>query len=91
MVLSEFDGKYEELRNVYNSVIDDGDEGSRRVPPMGEWRGMTSICDHVFCRWVVIRACVLLGSRWGALLGERSVGLSRCSEASRSSNRCLEK
>ena len=77
MVVSGFNGKYEQLRNSYNSVIDDGDLGSLRVPLMKEWRGMTSICDHTFCRWAMIRVCV--GSPAG-----RSVFMSQFSEASSS-------
>ena len=57
-VVSGFSGKYEQLRNAYNSVIDDGDLGSLRVPLMKEWRGLTSICDHMFCRWAMFRVFV---------------------------------
>jgi len=53
MVLGGVTDKYEELRDVHNSVIDDGDLSFVRIPPMEEWRGMSCICDHIFCRWVV--------------------------------------
>ena len=53
MVLRGFKEKYEELRNAYNSVIDNDDRCAKHVPPMEEWRGMTGICDHIFCRWAI--------------------------------------
>ena len=53
MVLNGLTGKYGELRDAYNSVIDDDNVRRPKVPPMEEWRGITSICDHMFCRWAV--------------------------------------
>lgn len=44
--------KYEQLRNLYNFVMDDDDLDTLKVPPLGELRGMSSICGHIFCRWV---------------------------------------
>jgi len=52
MVISEVTGKYEELRGTYNSVVDEDCVYSVKVPPMEEWRDMTCVCDHLFCRWV---------------------------------------
>lgn len=82
MVFAGLTDKYEGLRSAYNSVIDDGDLHSVRIPPIEEWRGMSSICDNIFCRWVVAfsgdhgaliddRGCgfVVLGSGWRALSG----------------------
>lgn len=54
MVASEVAGKYEELRTTYNSVIDEDCVYSLKVPPMEEWRDMTCVCDHLFCRCVVV-------------------------------------
>ena len=64
MVLSGDACKYEELRTAYNSVIDQDDACCLRAPPMEEWRGMTSVCEQMFCRWVVLLSvlCVTLRS-----------------------------
>ena len=67
MVLSGFTGKYEDLRDAYNSVMDADDLRRPRVPPIEEWRGITSICDHMFCRWAVLL------SGCDGLLGGQSV------------------
>ncbi len=64
MVLSGVNSKYEELRTTYNSVIDDGD---RRIPPQEEWRGMTSICDHIFCRWVAVSGVLMRRSHYAVV------------------------
>jgi len=58
MLFSDNADKYEELRNAYNSVIDEGD---LRVPPKEEWRGMAGICEHVFCRYVGFFCGFVLG------------------------------
>lgn len=52
MAISGRHEKYEQLRNVYNFVIEDGDVDTLRVPPLEELCGMSSICGHIFCRWV---------------------------------------
>ncbi len=53
MVLTGQTDKYEELRNAYNSVVDEDNEVCCVMfPPMEEWPGMTRICDYAFCRWV---------------------------------------
>ncbi len=56
-----YDDKYEELRNAYNSVIDEDDVCSLRVPPTEKWSGMAGICEHVFCRYVDKSICVEIG------------------------------
>lgn len=39
--------KYEEVRASYNSVRP---PGSLKVPPFEEFRGVSDICDHTYCR-----------------------------------------
>ncbi|CAM9560265.1 unnamed protein product [Scytosiphon promiscuus] len=48
MAMSRLPGRYELMRNAYNSVMDE--PGERRAPPYGEWQGMPSVCDALFCR-----------------------------------------
>lgn len=40
--------KYSELRDVYNSVVDE--PGGLIVPPFEECTSIRDICDGVFCR-----------------------------------------
>lgn len=65
MVISGNAEKYEELRIAYNSVLDDG---LLRAPPVEEYRGMSSICGNIMCKWVLSRfvssavvGCYLVG------------------------------
>jgi len=52
MVLTGQTDKYENLRDAYNSVVDEDNEVCCvRFPPIEEWPGMTDICDYSFCRW----------------------------------------
>lgn len=39
--------QYEELRAAYNGVRF---AGSSPAPPFEEWRGMSDLCDHPYCR-----------------------------------------
>lgn len=41
--------RYEELRAAYNPVRP---AGLSPAPPFEEWRGMSDICDHAYCRCV---------------------------------------
>ena len=50
MVVTGNPRKYESLRTSYNSVAD---TGAPRAPPFEEFRGMSSICGNIFCRWVL--------------------------------------
>jgi len=52
LVLSGFEGKYEELRDAYNSVVEEDSVCSEKAPPIEEWSGMTSLCKNIFCKWV---------------------------------------
>lgn len=54
MALSGRHEKYEELRNAYNSDVDEDSVCSLRIPPIEEWRGMTNMCENMFCRWVAV-------------------------------------
>ena len=78
MVVSGNAEKYEELRASYNSVIDNK---VPRAPPFTEFRGMSSICGNVFCKWVlfVVLCRVVSGAPCGAccLLPAREIWYGR--------------
>lgn len=48
--------RYEELRAVYNPVRP---AGLLPAPPFEEWRGMSDICDHPYCRCCNAKKSVL--------------------------------
>lgn len=41
---------YERVRAAYNLVRT---EGSMAAPPFDEWRGLSGMCDYLFCRYVL--------------------------------------
>lgn len=45
--------QYEELRAAYNPVRP---VGYSPAPPFEEWRGMSDICDHAYCRYYEVLA-----------------------------------
>ena len=55
MVVSGNADKYKKLRTAYNSVLDDS---GLRAPPFEEYRGMSSICGNVMCKWVLRVGCM---------------------------------
>ena len=59
MALYDSREKYEQLRNAYNSVVDEDSVCSLKVPPIEEWHGMTTLCDNLFCRWVAVFPVVI--------------------------------
>ena len=65
MASSNLPGKYEELRASYNSVID---HDVPRAPPFAEFRGMSSICGNVLCKWVVLCSWCFGGAPRGVFL-----------------------
>lgn len=54
MVVSCNPEKYEELRTAHNFVVDND---ALRAPPFEEFRGISSICGNIFCKWVL--CCVV--------------------------------
>lgn len=56
MVISGNVEKYEELRAAHNSVVD---SDFLRPPPFEEFRGMSSICGNIFCKWVLVVLCAV--------------------------------
>lgn len=63
MVVSGNADKYEKLRTAYNSVLDDA---GPMAPPFEEYRGMSSICGNVMCKWVLRLKGVII--MWSLLL-----------------------
>lgn len=43
--------RYEVVRTAYNLVRPDG---FSPVPPFEEWRGMSDICGHAYCRYTAV-------------------------------------
>lgn len=39
---------YEKLRAAYNPMHS---SGTPPIPPFEEWQGISSCCDHIYCRW----------------------------------------